>query len=186
MISLNIKSKNLVVLVVIAVIAILILGWTMLGPSPSGSDEGTDEPIDEDLISTSTSDLILPLSAFTSNWIVGSEPDSMSTIPACDEASSVSYQTRDAHYTQILSIYVMKYDSIENASNAYWDQFHQKEDKYSVSSIKIDSGGFEYDLLDRVFYLTYHKANILVVMKVTYSTMDALETYANMQSDRLK
>ncbi len=185
MISLSSNSKNLVALVVIAVIAMLILGWTMLGPSPSGSDEGTDEPIDEDPISTSTSDLILPLSALTSNWIVGSDPDPMSTIPASVEASSVSYQTRDAYYTQILSIYVLKYDSIENASNAYWDQFHQKEDKYSVSSIKIASGGFEYDLLDRVFYLTFHKANILVVLKVTNSNMDALETYAYLQSDRL-
>ncbi len=173
-------------MVIIAVIAMLILGSTMLGHSPSGSDEGKDEPIDQDPISTSTSDLILPLGALTSIWIAGSDPGSVSTTPASVEASSVSYETRDAHYTQILSIFVMKFDSIENASDAYWDQFHQKEDKYSVSSIKIDSGGFEYDLLDRVFYLTFHKANVLVVMKVTYSSMDALETYADLQSERLK
>jgi hypothetical protein len=180
------KSKILLVLVVMVVIAALIVGSTMLGSSPAGSDEGTDEPLDQEPISTSTADMILPLSSLTSEWIIGSDPGSVSTTPSAVEQSSACYETRDAYYTQVLSVYVMKFNSIENASDAYLDQYHQKEDKYSVSTIKIGNGGFEYDLLDRVFYITFHKANILVVMKVTNSNMEALETYADLQMQLIK
>jgi len=185
-ISLSKRSKIFLIVGVITIIAILILGSTMLGSSPEGSDEGTGEPLDQDPISTSTADMILPLSSLTSDWIIGSDPGSVSTTPSAVEESSASYESRDAYYTEVLSVYVMKFDSVKNASDAYWDQFHQKEDKYSVSSIKIGTGGSEYDLLDRVFYITFHKANILVIMKVTNSNMEALETYADLQLQLIK
>ena len=123
----------------------------MLGSSPEGSDEGTGEPLDQDPISTSTADMILPLSSLTSDWIIGSDPDSVSTTPSAVEVSSASYESRDAYYTEVLSVYVLKFDTTENASDAYWDQYHQKEDKYSVSSTKIGNSCFEYEFLDRVF-----------------------------------
>jgi hypothetical protein len=149
--SLSKKSKILLALVVMVVIAALIVGSTMLGSSPEGSDEGTDEPLDQVPIATSTADMILPLSSLTSDWIIGSDPGSVSTTPSAVEESSASYESRDAYYTEVLSVYVMKFDSVKNASDAYWDQFHQKEDKYSVSSTKIGNSCFEYEFLDRVF-----------------------------------
>jgi hypothetical protein len=179
------KKGMIAVMVMIAFIVTVAIGAAWLDSSPSTARDDPSEGDGQNIISISTNDLILPLSELPSNWIRKSTSDTIVTSPDYLEVSSASYERRD-YYSEILTIYVMRFNSTMNASAAFKEQYDSKKDDFSVSSNGIGTKGFEYDLLNRVFYLTFYRDNIVVVMKVINSDMEHLEHYARMQDDRLK